>query len=191
MESLMIGFQKMESEVIKLRDNLVGIVDESLKHMNLEKFEKQIDKLEKIALENKSELKNLNNKIDEVIAHQQKVKPVDVDALEDFITSSRTTFTKLENITTIHADNGAAAVTEIKQDKVINEVLKEGKNISAKLDEVNRVTGNIKEDIRSDSLNLKELIVKVSNTVSGIAEQLEGNISCSEASVRPKEQKKK
>ena len=101
METLMIGFQKMESEVIKLRDNLVGIVDESLKHMNMEKFEKKIDKLEKIALENKSELKNLNDKIDEVIAHQQKVKPVDVDALEDFITSSRTIFTKLENITTI------------------------------------------------------------------------------------------
>ena len=158
--------------------------------MNLEKFEKQIDKLEKIALENKSELKNLNNKIDEVIAHQQKVKPVDVDALEDFITSSRTTFTKLENITTIHADNGAAAVTEIKQDNVINEVLKEGKHISAKLDEVNRVTVNIKEDIRSDSMNLKDLVVKVSNTVSGIAEQLEENKTYSEASVRPKEQKK-
>ena len=186
METLMIGFQKMESEVIKLRDNLVGIVDESLKHMNMEKFEKKIDKLEKIALENKSELRNLNNKIDEVIAHQQKVKPVDVDALEDFITSSRTTFTKLENITTIHTDNGAAAVTEIKQDNIINEVLKEGKNISAKLDEVNRVTGNIKEDIRSDSLNLKELVVKVSNTVSGIAEQLQ---TYSEPSVTPKEQK--
>ena len=119
METLMIGFQKMESEVIKLRDNLVGIVDESLKHMNMEKFEKKIDKLEKIALENKSELKNLSNKINEVIAHQQKIKPVDVEALEDFITSSRTTFTKLENITTIHADNGAAAVTETKQDNVI------------------------------------------------------------------------
>ena len=58
---------------VKLRDNFVGIVDQSLhkinENMNMEKFEKRLEKLEKIALENQSELKSLNNKIDEVIAH--------------------------------------------------------------------------------------------------------------------------
>ena len=72
--------------------------------MKMEKFEKRLEKLEKIALENQSELKSLNNKIDEVIAHQLNMKPVDVNALEEFIISGKTTFTKLENITTIHAD---------------------------------------------------------------------------------------
>ena len=90
---------------VKLRDNFVGIVDQSLHKINeniyMEKFEKR---LEKIALENQSELKSLNNKIDEVIAHQLNMKPVDVNALEESITSGKTTFTKLENITTIHAD---------------------------------------------------------------------------------------
>ena len=102
LDTLMIGFQKMESEVIKLRDNLVGIVDESLHqikdNVKTEKLEKKLERIEKIALENKSELKNLNHKIDEVIAHQQKIKPVDLDALEEFIVSSKTTFTKFQCI---------------------------------------------------------------------------------------------
>ena len=37
-----------------------------------------------------------SNKIDELIAHQQKIKPVDVYALEEFIVSSKTTFTKFQ-----------------------------------------------------------------------------------------------
>ena len=50
-ETLMIGFQKMESEVIKLRDNLVGIVDQSLHKINDDKsieFEKKIENLRKL-----------------------------------------------------------------------------------------------------------------------------------------------
>ena len=46
-----------------------------------DKFEKKIEKLEKIALDNKTELESLSKKIDEVIAHQLNIKPVDVDAL--------------------------------------------------------------------------------------------------------------
>ena len=103
LDTLMIGFQKMESEVIKLRDNLVGIVDQSLHqikdNVNSEKLEKKIEQLEKIALENKSELKNLNKKIDEVLAHQEKMKPVDIDALEEFLVSSKTTFSNLYMLT--------------------------------------------------------------------------------------------
>ena len=38
-------------------------------------------------------------------------------------------------------------------------------------------------------MDLKELVVKVSNTVSGIAEQLQGSKTYSEPSVTPKEQK--
>ena len=48
-QTMMLGFQKMESEVIKLRDNLVGIVDESVNtikdNMDMKKFEQKIDKL--------------------------------------------------------------------------------------------------------------------------------------------------
>ena len=66
-ETLMIGF----------RDNLVGIVDEALNQIkccvNMDKFENKIDKLEKIVLENKSDFKILTEKIDEVIAHQQRL----------------------------------------------------------------------------------------------------------------------
>ena len=39
-------------------------------------------------------------------------------------------------------------------------------------------------------MNLKDLVVKVNNTVSNLVEQLEGNKTYPEPSVRPKEQKK-
>ena len=83
----------------------------------MEKFEKKIEKLEKIALENKTELKSLTKKIDEVIAHQLSIKPVDSDALEEFMASGRTTFTKLENITTIHADADTGIDGAVFRDK--------------------------------------------------------------------------
>ena len=55
-QTMLLGFQKLESEVIKLRDNLVGIVDASVNSMNerfdMKKLEEKFDKLEKIALEN-------------------------------------------------------------------------------------------------------------------------------------------
>ena len=38
-------------------------------------------------------------------------------------------------------------------------------------------------------MDLKELVVKVSNTVFGISEQLEGSKTYSDLSVRPNEQK--
>ena len=87
-------------------------------------------------------MKNLNNKIDEVLAHQLNIKPVDVDALEEFIASGKTTFTKLENITTIHADSGIVdvALKEKSQDITLIEVLDNSKNISVKIDNMNRVT---------------------------------------------------
>ena len=194
METLLIGFQKMESEVIKLRDNLVGIVDQSLHQVkdNTEQFEKKIEKLEKIALENKTELEILGKKIDEVLAHQLKIKPVDVDALEDFINSGKTTFTKLENITSIHADTGDAgeARNEKAQDNAITEVLHDSQNIFAKLDEVTSATVDIKDDIKSDSIAMKEAVVKMSKDISSLVEHLEGTKAKVEPSVRPKEQRK-
>ena len=193
METLLIGFQKMESEVIKLRDNLVGIVDQSLHHIkdNTEQFEKKIERIEKIALENKTELENLGKKIDEVLAHQLKIKPVDVDALEDFINSGKTTFTKLENITTIHADTGAvaAAVNEKAQNNVITEVLNDSKNIFAKLDEVSSATVDIKDGIKSDSKDMKDAVGKISKDIASLVEHLEETKTKVEPSVRPKEPK--
>ena len=59
------------------------------------------------------------------IAHQQKIKPVDVDALEKFILCSKTNFTKLENIRIIHADAGVVAVALEKTEQVPNEEIKE------------------------------------------------------------------
>ena len=208
MESLMIGFQKMESEVIKLRDNLVGIVDESLHqikdNIDMEKFEKKIDKLEKIALENKTELINLNNKIDDLVAHQHRIKPVDVDALEEFIASSKTTFSKLENITTIHTDAGVVSAVlnenEQSQENAIKEVLSDSKNVVAKLDEVSKATVDIKDKIVSDSEDIKNLIEKgnkilpvldkISRHVSSLVEHIETPKAQEEPSVRSKEQKK-
>ena len=194
METLLIGFQKMESEVIKLRDNLVGIVDQSLHQVkdNTEQFEKKIEKIEKIALENKTELEILGKKIDEVLAHQLKIKPVDVDALEDFINSGKTTFTKLENITSIHADTGDAGAARNKkaQDNAITEVLHDSQNIFAKLDEVTSATVDIKDDIKSDSIAMKEAVVKMSKDISSLVEHLEGTKAKVEPSVRPKEQRK-
>ena len=77
--------------------------------MDMKKLEQKIDKLEKSALDNKSEMTILNDKIDQVISHQQKEKHIDGDALEHFIASSQTIFTKLENITSIHMDTGNVA----------------------------------------------------------------------------------
>ena len=53
--------------------------------MNTEKVENKIDNIEKIVLENKSDIKILTKKIDEVIANQQRLKHIDVDALEEFV----------------------------------------------------------------------------------------------------------
>ena len=70
-QTMMLGFQKMESEVIKLHDNRVGIVDASINsikdNIDMKKFEQNIDKLERIAFDNKLEFNVLNNKIDQVI----------------------------------------------------------------------------------------------------------------------------
>ena len=192
--TLMVGFQKMESEIIKLRDNLVGIVDESLNQIkdsnsvNMKKFEQKIDKLEKIVLENKSELENLTSKIDEVIAHQQGLKPVDVEALEEFIENSKTTFTKLDDISTIHADTGAATAT---QENTMNEVLKGSKNLAAKIDDVNRAAVEIKDNINSESKDIKKVVDTISENVSSLVEHLKENKADREPSVRPKEQKNK
>ena len=153
-------------------DNLVGIVDQSLHQVkdNTEQFEKKIEKIEKIALENKTELEILGKKIDEVLAHQLKIKPVDVDALEDFINSGKTAFTKLENITSIHADTGnaVAAGNEKAQVNAITEVLHDSQNIFAKLNEVASATVDIKDDIKSDSIAMKEAVVKISKDTSSI-----------------------
>ena len=186
----------MEAEVIKLRDNLVGIVDQSLHEIkdnkSMEKFDKKIERIEKIALENQSELKSLTQKINEVLAHQLSIKPVDVDALEEFMNSGKTTFTKLENITTIHADAGGvvAAVNEENQVNAIKEVLNESKNISATLEEVSRATVDIKDEIKSDFKVMKEAAHKISEDISSLVEHLKETKSNVEPSVRPKEQNK-
>ena len=208
LETLMIGFQKMESEVIKLRDNLVGIVDESLQQIKddkkMEKIEKKIGKLEEIALGNQKVLTDLNTKIDNIVAHQQRIKPVDVDALEEFISSSKTTFTKLENITTIHTDAGVVAAVleknEQAQEKAIKEVLSDSKNVVAKLDVVSKATVDIKDKFVSNSDDMKTIIEKgnkimpvldkISRHVSSLVEHMESPKAQEEPSVRAKEQQK-
>ena len=172
-QTLMLGFQKMESEVFKLRDNLVGIVDQSLhqikENFNMERFDQKIDRLEKIVLHNKSELANLNNKVDVVIMHQQKVNPIDSDALGEFLTNSQTIFTKLDNITSIHMDAGdvAAVLETVKKGQVdealMQAFLSDSKNISEKLNEVNKVTKDIKDDLakfetKTESKELKTVV---------------------------------
>ena len=162
----------------------------------MEKIEKKVDRIEKIALENKSELNNLAKKIDEVIAYQQNIKPVDVDALEDFIHSSKTTFTKLESITTIHADSGlvAANMENNVEDNSIKEVLDGSKKLAAKLDEVNKEAVKIKDHLNNDSKDIKAEVDKISKNVLSMVECLKINppvIEKSEdPSVRPKQVKK-
>ena len=94
-EVLVKGFKKLESEILKLRDNLVGIVDTSVNtfkdNFDLDTVHKKLDKLEAVE-ENKAELQNLNMKIDKVIGLQELVKPVDDDALKNFLESSKTVF---------------------------------------------------------------------------------------------------
>ena len=212
MQTLMVGFQKMESEVIKLRDNLVGIVDESLNQIkdtiDTRKVEKRMDHLEKLVLDNKSELNNLHTKIDEIINHQQKVKPIDSDALDKFIADSQTTFSKLENITSIHTDSGRvpeAAQNGQHEEKLMQEVLAESKKIHTKLEEVNRVTVDIKDNIvkqdeTKQSEQLKEVVKtaekvmpvldKISKNVSSLVEQFGTSSKAEQPSVRPKQKKK-
>ena len=209
---LMKGFNKMESEVLKLRDSLTAIVDDSVKQMkdnfDMVKIEERFVKMEEIVLHNKSELSNLNNKIDQVILDQQKIKSVDSDALDQFIASSRTTFTRLENITTVHMDAGgvASVLESVKKgqvdEKAMKEFIDESKNIHVKLDEVSKATSEIKDDLakrdeKSVAIQLKSVLENaekvmpvlnaISNNVSSLAEQLKVASPIDQPSVRPKE----
>ena len=104
--------------------------------------------------------------------------------------NGKTTFTKLENITTIHADTGVVTGAEETPVNVIKEVLNDSKNISAKLDEVNRATMDIKDDIKGDSKVMKEAVDKISKDITRLVEHLQETKSDVEPSVRPKDQKK-
>ena len=156
---------------------------------------------EKIVLDNKSELNILNDKIYQVISHQQKEKPVDGDALEHFIASSQTIFTKLENITSIHMGSGDVLETVKKiqlDDKLMQDFMADSKNICLKLDEVNKVRIDIKDDLakmdhKSASKELKTIVENsekllpvlstINKKVSSLVEHMEAPLPPEQPSV--------
>ena len=168
---LVTSFQKLETEVLKLRDNLVAIVDTSVNTLkdsfDLDAVNKKLDKLEETVESNKTELVKLNNKIDQVIVLQEQAKPVNSEDLNDFLESSKTVFTALNDITTIQMDPGSAAsiLEAVKKAQLDNQTVQDFRNDSkdmlVKIEQVSEATKVIKEDIgklekNQNSINLSK-----------------------------------
>ena len=84
-----------------------------------------------------------------------------------------------------------AALKQMGKDITLTEVLINSKNISAKLDDINRVTAGMKDEFVNDSKAMKEAVEKVSKIVASLVEHLNESKAHPEASVRPKEKKEK
>ena len=97
----------------------------------------------------------------------------------------------MENISTIHADVGLVAtnMNEKDHERTINDVLVDSKNISAKIDNVNKAAIEIRDDMKNDSKDMKDLVSKLSNNVSSLVEHLKDTKPDNGPSVRPNERK--
>ena len=212
LQILVTSFKKLEFEINKLRVDLVGIVDDSVNtikdSIDMDMVGKKIDNLEKAVVGNKTELDNLNNKIDQVIELQQKVKPIDSDALANFITNSQTIFSKLEDISTIHMDSGdVTSVLEVVKkgqldSQTVKDLFTDSKKISEKLDVVTETTNTIRDDLvkidrNSESSHIKTVVDNtekampvldsIRENLSSLVEQLDSSPSLA---VRSKEKNK-
>ena len=169
MKALVAGFKRLEKEVVVMRENLVRVVNESTEQvkscMESISTKKEIDNLEKADAANTQEIGSLKDKVDKVIENQDKANVFNSDHLDKFILDSRTTFTKLGDVTSIHtAANEVKASVEMNS-KVFEGFVKDSKSMIDKLTEVNENTNNLREDIAKRNT---ALIATAENTVQAI-----------------------
>ena len=186
-KNLTAGFEKLQSEIVSLREDLVRVVDDSVERMKKSiddlSIKKDLVTLEKAVATNTAELSSLQVKMDKVVLNQQKMKPVDTEALTEFLDNSQTVFTKLNEITSIHM--------------AANEKNIDGQTIVTKLNEMNEVTNTIKTELgelnrRENQANqtAAESSVSILKSIEEKITKLVANANASsqaEPSVRPKE----
>ena len=203
----------MEEEMVALRVGLTKAVDDSLNQIR-ESFErlsgtKELEGLKTKVASNSEELARLHTKIDEVLANQQNKLNFDSNGLEKFLKDGKTTFSKLEDITSIHT----AANDMMKEVKTNTEAvtgcIKDNQKIFEKLEEVTNVTNVMKDDLKKVTENqlLKSVaenaekalpaLSLIDGKISSLVESLDSVTrtttqeasSISEPSVRPKEKR--
>ena len=147
--SLTSGFETLQSEVVTLRENLVGVIDRSVAQLNDSiqalSLKEDMENLGKVVASNTHEISSLQVKLDQIILNQQQWKPIDTQALDSFLSHSNTVFTKLEEVTSIHTEAGnipAALDT---------------KKIVDRLDEMAETTSEIKNEIKQLETKEKRL----------------------------------
>ena len=206
-KALVSGFDKLQTEMVSLRKELVRAVDDSqaeLKdRLQLVPSKKDIENLEKVVNSNSDELSSLQDKLDRVIATQEKLGPVNSASLEQFISDGRTIFSKLRDISSIqmaaNTDNGGGETLKM-DNKTIEGLVKDNKSLIDKLEEVRETTNSLKEDIKSRDKAVESAVdntAKIIPVITALEKQvttLVNSLNPSptfQPSVRPKEVDKK
>ena len=198
---LVKGFDKLQSEMVILRKELIKAVDESRVEFEkrLEKVSSrdELDSLGKVLDSNSREITSLQEKIDQVIVNQEKVGSVDNTSLERFILDGRTMFSKLSEITSIQM----AANTQTGEDnpsinldsRKLVDLLEENKSLIVKVEEVRDITNSLKKDIDDRD---KALNAVIENTAKELGKQVAAVLTTVKSSpnfqpsVRPKQSEK-
>ena len=150
-QTLVAGFDKLQSEIVTLRKEMVKASDET--HADLKEsvrvaYKNDLENLGNAVNENSVQLSSLQDKLDLVISTQNKFGPVDKECLNRFIADGWTVFTKLDDISSIRmagsTESGELA-KEILDKKVVDVLVKDNATIIAKLEEVRETTKSLKE----------------------------------------------
>ena len=200
-QTLIKGFDKLQSAMVTLRKDLVKAVDDSCtefeKKLEAVSSKKEIENMGKVLNSNSSELTNLQEKIEQIIANQEKMGPVDNTSLDKFISDGRTIFSKLSDITSFQMAANAPSdqVTSKNMDnRIIEELVKENKGLIAKMEEVREATDSLKKDMNEKD---KALNAVVETTAKDLEKQIAAILTTVNSSpnfqpsVRPKQAKTK
>ena len=161
-QTLVAGFDKLQSEIVTLRKEMVKASDET--HADLKEsvrvaYKNDLENLGNAVYANSVQLSSLQDKLDLVISTQNKFGPVDKECLNRFIADGRTVFTKLDDISSIRmagsTESGELA-KEILDKKVVDVLVKDNATIIAKLEEVRETTKSLREDKKDKTLNRME-----------------------------------
>ena len=156
-DTLATGFEKLQTEVLNLRDSIVLTIDNSVEQLkdNIKalSLKEDMDKLGKAVVSNTKQLSSLQETIDGMIKNQTQVNPIDSNALDDFLTHSNTVFSKLEEITSIH------------QAAVNTPVVLDTEKIVGKLEEMTIATNDIKSEVKQLESKERQLFKEATENV--------------------------
>ena len=151
-KTLVTGFDKLQTEIVSLRENLIRAVDESVAQVKetIESvnYKKEIEDIGKAVEANTTQLSSLQEQLDNFINQQVKSKPVDTERLDKFMQDGLTIFTKLEDVTTIHmaANEITVALYNVKKEtEKVENIFKDSKEILTKLENVTAATDDLKK----------------------------------------------